>query len=170
METRCRHFLPQAVHLASLTRRQPALQAARDLFFKKDFEAALLCYCRVWRITRVHSDARADEAAAGALLHNIASCLHHLEEHNEAQEWYARAIAAFRAIQPPGRIGKMLSGDPNEQRIRFSEERMERAARGLPPTGEWLDGTGRRVEAPREQHGEQIESTVPRAAVVERGL
>ena len=116
------------------------LQEARDIFFKCDYEQALQQYVRAFWMSILRGDSGFEKQVESSVIHNIASCLHHLDELNEAQEWYARAIASFRSIK-----SGWFDGDVNERRIRFSEEKMQRAAQGLLPTEEFLDSNGNKA-------------------------
>ena len=125
-------------------------QDAKASFFSGDFVQALQLYVKGHAIMSAFGNAGYDEAIEGTILHNIASCLHNLNELSEAQEWYGRAIVAFRA-KHPGFLSKLVNGDLNEKRIGFSEERMARAAQGLPPTDEYLDSSGRKAASPADR-------------------
>ena len=103
-------------------------------------------YVRAFTMSTLRGDSGFEKSVAASVIHNIASCLHHLDELNEAQEWYARAIAAFRTIK-----SGWFDGDINERRISFSEEKMQRAAQGLLPTEEFLDANGNKTSKPPDE-------------------
>eukprot|EP00966_Prymnesium_polylepis_P252701 5841614-Prymnesium_polylepis.2 len=94
---------------------------------------------------RVRGNHEFDDALEGTILHNMASCLHYLDELNEAQEWYTRAISSFRVIRT-SRMDRLVNGDVNERRIQFASERMHLAAQGKQPKWEMLSGGGSKSE------------------------
>ena len=132
------------------------LEEAKAVFFKSDFERALRLYVDALMLSEADAS-DGSESVTGAVLHNIASCLHHLDEMNEAQEWYARAIATFHAIKPAGRVSRFLGEDTsNERRIQFTVERLQMAAQGRLPPSEFLDTEGKKQKASGfDDHGQE---------------
>jgi tetratricopeptide (TPR) repeat protein len=132
-------------------RAREILMEAREIYFHADYVASLLLYARALALFQ---RSPGDPANMPATLHNIASCLHQLDELNEAQEWYARAIALFRAQEPQGRLKKMFSSDVNRRRIEFSQQRMQMAAAGRLPDAVYLDASGHATKGPTSGQGE----------------
>ena len=98
------------------------LTEAKELFHQKKYDEALNTFTHCLAVTEKTRSAK-DHAVRGAVVHNIASCLHNLGELEAAQAYYEQAIAAFqKAYTPP--LEKALYGDPNKRRIDFVKERL----------------------------------------------
>uniref|UniRef100_A0A7S2JAB3 Uncharacterized protein n=1 Tax=Haptolina brevifila TaxID=156173 RepID=A0A7S2JAB3_9EUKA len=88
----------------------------------------------------------AKHAEFGALMHNIASCLHCLGDLPRAKQYYERALVAFDT-PPPSRMSYLLFGDVDRKRCEFVRERLVDIEFGrLPDLTKFLDGYGKRRE------------------------
>ena len=92
----------------------------------------------------------------GAMLHNVASCLHHLAELDAAQAYYELAIANFRrAEQLLFGIAALRPGPEhdsvNRRRIDFVNQRISDIGRQqAPDTRSYMDSSGTRRPVLRE--------------------
>ena len=71
----------------------------------------------------------------GAIVHNIASCLHHLGELEAAQAYYEQAIQAFERAKTPF-LERMMYGNTNQRRVDFVKERLIDISWGRKPDGD----------------------------------
>ena len=77
-----------------------------------------------------HDSARAHRY--GALVHNIASCLHCMGDFDTAKVHYEQALLAFQK-DPPSKVGLWLYGDPGKKRSDFVRERLVDIEMGRKP-------------------------------------
>jgi len=117
------------------------LGEAKALFHQRKFEEALNTFTHCLAVTEKTRSGR-DQAVRGAVVHNIASCLHNLGEMEAAQAYYDQAIEAFKKAKTP-LLEKLFYGDPNRRRIDFVKERLVDITWGRKPDGDkYLDENG----------------------------
>ena len=86
----------------------------------------------------------------GAIVHNIASCLHHLGELEAAQAYYEQAIQAFEKAKTPF-LERMMYGNTNQRRVDFVKERLIDISWGRKPDGDkYLDENGHKRPVPTQ--------------------
>lgn len=121
-------------------------EEARRAFFHRDFERALTAFRHAQSIAEKTASA-GSHAEYGAIMHNIATCLHSLGELDGAREHYHAALAAFQR-HPPSRVWVALYGDVDSRRCDFVRERLADVEAGRKPDLDtYLDGTGYRRKA-----------------------
>ena len=82
----------------------------------------------------------------GAIVHNIASCLHCLGYFEDAETHYRAALSAFQK-HPVGRVYAAVYGDVDKRRCDFVKERLVDIEHGRKPDLEkYLDGNGHKRE------------------------
>ncbi|KAL1507352.1 hypothetical protein AB1Y20_008198 [Prymnesium parvum] len=117
------------------------LATAKELFHQKKFEEALNTFTHCLAVTEKTRTSK-DQAVRGAVIHNIASCLHNLGELEAAQAYYEQAIQAFQKAETPV-IEKAFFGDVNKRRISFVKERLVDITWGRrPECDKYLDENG----------------------------
>ena len=117
------------------------LAEAKTLFHQRKFEEALNTFTHCLAVTEKTRSAT-DHAVRGAVIHNIASCLHNLGEMEAAQAYYEQAIDAFKKAKTP-LIERAIYGDANKRRIEFVKERLVDISWGRKPDGDkYLDENG----------------------------
>ena len=117
------------------------LAEAKTLFHQRKFEEALNTFTHCLAVTEKTRSAK-DHAVRGAVIHNIASCLHNLGEMESAQAYYEQAVEAFQKAKTP-MLEKAIYGDPNKRRIEFVKERLVDISWGRKPDGDkYLDENG----------------------------
>jgi len=135
------------------------LSEAKTLFHQRKFEEALNTFTHCLAVTEKTRSAK-DHAVRGAVIHNIASCLHNLGEMEAAQAYYEQAIEAFKKAYTP-LMERAIYGDANKRRIEFVKERLVDISWGRKPDGDkYLDENGnKRPVAPvfgeSQENGEQ---------------
>ena len=74
------------------------LNCGKRLFHKEQYEAALQAFMHSISVLEKPGQALTSDELEwrGAMLHNLASCLHHLDELDAALTYYELAIASFR--------------------------------------------------------------------------
>eukprot|EP00326_Haptolina_ericina_P026074 CAMPEP_0181200520 /NCGR_PEP_ID=MMETSP1096-20121128/17811_1 /TAXON_ID=156174 ORGANISM="Chrysochromulina ericina, Strain CCMP281" /NCGR_SAMPLE_ID=MMETSP1096 /ASSEMBLY_ACC=CAM_ASM_000453 /LENGTH=376 /DNA_ID=CAMNT_0023290889 /DNA_START=55 /DNA_END=1185 /DNA_ORIENTATION=+ len=123
------------------------LATAKDLFHHKKYEEALNTFTHCLAVTEKTRTSK-DHAVRGAVIHNIASCLHNLGEMEAAQAYYEQAIAAFQKAETP-MLEKAIYGDANKRRISFVKERLVDITWGRKPdVDKYLDENGRKRPVP----------------------
>ena len=123
------------------------LAEAKALFHQQKYEEALNTFTHCLAVTE-KSRSSMDHAVRGAVVHNIASCLHNLGELEAAQAYYEQAIDAFRRAKTPA-LEKMIYGDPNKRRVEFVKERLVDISWGRKPDGDkYLDENGVKRDVP----------------------
>ena len=111
------------------------------LFHQRKFEEALNTFTHCLAVTEKTRSAK-DHAVRGAVIHNIASCLHNLGEMEAAKAYYEQAIEAFKQAKTPV-LEKAIYGDPNKRRVDFVKERLVDISWGRKPDGDkYLDARG----------------------------
>ena len=84
----------------------------------------------------------------GAVVHNIASCLHNLGEMEAAQAYYDQAITEFKKAKTP-LFERFFYGDANKRRIDFVKERLVDITWGRKPdVDKYLDENGNKRAVP----------------------
>ncbi|KOO26153.1 hypothetical protein Ctob_005670 [Chrysochromulina tobinii] len=117
------------------------LAEAKTLFHQRKFEEALNTFTHCLAVTEKTRSAK-DHAVRGAVIHNIASCLHNLGEMEAAQAYYEQAIEAFKKAYTP-LVERAIYGDANKRRIDFVKERLVDISWGRKPDGDkYLDENG----------------------------
>ena len=117
------------------------LGEAKVLFHQRKFEEALNTFTHCLAVTEKTRSAQ-DHAVRGAVIHNIASCLHNLGEMEAAQAYYDQAIEAFKKAKTP-LFERWFYGDANRRRIDFVKERLVDITWGRKPDGDkYLDENG----------------------------
>ena len=117
------------------------LAEAKTLFHQRKFEEALNTFTHCLAVTEKTRSAK-DHAVRGAVIHNIASCLHNLGEMEAAQAYYEQAIEAFKKAYTP-LVERAIDGDANKRRIDFVKERLVDISWGRKPDGDkYLDENG----------------------------
>ncbi len=136
------------------------LSEAKTLFHQRKFEEALNTFTHCLAVTEKTRSAK-DHAVRGAVIHNIASCLHNLGEMEAAQAYYEQAIDAFKKAYTP-LVERAIYGDANKRRIEFVKERLVDISWGRKPDGDkYLDENGvKRPVAP--VFGQVPEDATPR--------
>jgi len=119
---------------------------ARAKFHQAKFQDALNGFQYCLAVLEKTADsaqlARGKAAEYGALMHNIASCLHCMEDWERAKDYYHRALVAF-STPPPGRLSFMLYGHVDKKRCDFVKERLMDIENGrTPDLSKFLDGNG----------------------------
>ena len=142
------------------------LGEAKVLFHQRKFEEALNTFTHCLAVTEKTRSAR-DHAVRGAVIHNIASCLHNLGEMEAAKAYYEQAVDAFKKAYTP-MLERMIYGNPNQRRIDFVKERLVDIAWGRKPDGDkYLDENGNKKPVPEAMtHGS--ESQAAEQALTER--
>ena len=123
------------------------LAEAKSLFHQHKYEEALNTFTHCLAVTEKSRSAK-DHAVRGAVVHNIASCLHNLGEMEAAQAYYEQAIDAFKRakISP---VERLIFGDPNKRRMEFVKERLVDISWGRKPDGDkYLDENGNKRDVP----------------------
>lgn len=126
------------------------LSCGKQLFHQQEYEAALQAFTQsIAVLEEPGSPLGADELEwRGALLHNMASCLHHLAELDAAMVYYDLALASFRASERllHGLAAAAPSTDTvNGRRIAFVNQRLyDIANHTIPDARSFLDGSGNR--------------------------
>ena len=119
------------------------LGEAKALFHQHKYEEALNTFTHCLAVTEKTRNSK-DLAVRGAILHNIASCLHCLGEMDKAKAHYLAALAAFQR-NPPSRLWVALNGDLARRRCDFVRERLDDIEAGRKPDlDHFLDGSGQR--------------------------
>ena len=122
---------------------------ARIHFHKQDFEQALHVFRHGLSIAE-KTASKGTLSEYGALLHNIASCLHCLGDFESAKEHYLAALNAFQK-HPPSRVWAALYGDVDKRRCDYVRERLIDIEFGRKPDlGKYLDGFGRKRDVTEE--------------------
>ena len=107
----------------------------------------------------------ADDTEHGALMHNIASCLHCLGDFEAAKAHYERALEAFSSARPPSRLSYLVYGNIDHKRCEFVRERLADVALGrLPDLDKYLDSFGHRravTEYDREAQPREAPGAAP---------
>eukprot|EP00322_Chrysochromulina_rotalis_P018630 CAMPEP_0115848512 /NCGR_PEP_ID=MMETSP0287-20121206/10963_1 /TAXON_ID=412157 /ORGANISM="Chrysochromulina rotalis, Strain UIO044" /LENGTH=391 /DNA_ID=CAMNT_0003302433 /DNA_START=17 /DNA_END=1193 /DNA_ORIENTATION=+ len=119
---------------------------ARKKFHQRKFEEALHAFqhCLAVAEKTTTSSRTAKMAEYGALLHNVASCLHCLGDFATAKAYYERALICFEG-PAPSRLSYVLYGDVDSKRCEFVRERLVDIEFGrLPDLDKYLDGYGKR--------------------------
>lgn len=133
------------------------LTEAKEQFHRGEYEMALNTFTACLAVTEKTRNSK-DFAVRGAIVHNIASCLHHLGEIEAAQEYYEQAINSFEKAKMPV-VEKLLYGDTNKRRVDFVKERLIDISWGRKPDiDKYLDENGRKRPVPApppELAGEQ---------------
>lgn len=128
------------------------LGEAKALFHQKKFDEALNTFTHCLAVTEKTRSAK-DHAVRGAVIHNIASCLHNLGEMEAAQAYYDQAIDAFKKAKTP-MLERMFYGDANRRRIDFVKERLVDITWGRKPDGDkYLDENGNKRPVPETLAG-----------------
>ena len=130
---------------------------ARQKFHQGNFEEALhgFQYCLAVAEKTTGSGNSSKMAEYGAMLHNIASCLHCLGDFATAKTYYERALQAFEG-PPPSRFSYMLYGDVDRKRCDFVRERLIDIEHGRKPDlDKYLDGYGNRRDVTAELASER---------------
>lgn len=123
------------------------LTEAKEQFHRAQYEEALNTFTACLAVTEKTRNSK-DFAVRGAIVHNIASCLHHLGEIEAAQEYYEQAIASFEKANT-GMVEKLLYGDTNKRRVDFVKERLIDISWGRKPDiDKYLDENGRKRPVP----------------------
>jgi len=123
------------------------LSEAKALFHRKEYEESLNTFTHCLAVTEKTRSSK-DATVRGAIVHNIASCLHHLGELEAAQAYYEQAIQAFEKAKTPF-VEKMMYGDTNKRRIDFVKERLIDISWGRKPDGDkYLDENGHKRPVP----------------------
>lgn len=123
------------------------LTEAKEQFHRAEYELALNTFTACLAVTEKTRNSK-DFAVRGAIVHNIASCLHHLGEIEAAQEYYEQAIASFEKANT-GVVERLLYGDTNKRRVDFVKERMIDISWGRKPDiDKYLDENGRKRPVP----------------------
>jgi len=123
------------------------LTEAKEQFHRAQYEEALNTFTACLAVTEKTRNSK-DFAVRGAIVHNIASCLHHLGEIEAAQEYYEQAITSFEKANT-GIVEKLLYGDTNKRRVDFVKERMIDISWGRKPDiDKYLDENGRKRVVP----------------------
>ena len=131
---------------------------ARKHFHNRDFEQALTVFRHSLSIAE-KTASKGTHAEYGAIMHNVASCLHCLGDFEGAKEHYLAAMAAFQK-HPPSRVWTALYGDVDKRRCEFVRERLVDIEFGRKPDlDKYLDGSGYK----REVTDEVIRQTVMEA-------
>jgi len=124
------------------------LSEAKDLFHRNMYEEALNTFTHCLAVTEKTRNSR-DLAVRGAILHNIASCLHHLGQYTAAQQYYEQAIDSFQKCKTP-MYEKMLYGNTNQRRVDFVKERLIDISWGRKPDiDKYLDENARKQPVPQ---------------------
>lgn len=124
------------------------LNDAKEQFHRGEYEQALNTFTATLAVTEKTRSSK-DYAVRGAIVHNIASCLHHLGEIEAAQEYYEQAINSFEKAKT-GVVEKMLYGDTNKRRVDFVKERLIDISWGRKPdVDKYLDELGRKKVVPQ---------------------
>jgi len=117
------------------------LAEAKQLFHQHKYKEALNTFTHCLAVTEKTRSAK-DHAVRGAVIHNIASCLHNLGEMEAAQAYYEQAIDAFKKAKTP-LFERVLYGDANRRRVDFVKERLVDITWGRKPDGDkYLDENG----------------------------
>ena len=123
------------------------LGEAKTLFHQRKFEEALNTFTHCLAVTEKTRSAK-DHAVRGAVIHNIASCLHNLGEMEAAQAYYEQAIDAFKKAKVP-MLERVIYGDANKKRMDFVKERLVDITWGRKPDGDkYLDENGNKRPVP----------------------
>ena len=126
------------------------LSCGKQLFHQREYEAALQAFTQsIAVLEEPGTPLGADELEwRGALLHNMASCLHHLAELDAAMFYYDLALKSFRASERllHGLAAAAPSIDTiNGRRIAFVNARLHDIANStIPDARSFLDGSGNR--------------------------
>jgi len=139
------------------------------LYRRGQFEDALNTFTHALAITD-KTDGTA--GVRGAIVHNIASCLHQLGEVEAAQVYYQQAIHAFEAgatsTKLIDKIDKVINGNINQKRADFVKDRFIDIAWGRKPdTNKYLDSQGRKKTTElQDAIGNQIHGPAPGLALM----
>lgn len=128
------------------------LSEAKDLFHRAMYEEALNTFTHCLAVTE-KTRGHKELAVRGAIVHNIASCLHHLGELEAAQEYYEQAIQSFNRAETPT-MERLLHGDTNKRRVDFVKERLIDISWGRRPDADkFLDENGVKRPVPQVATG-----------------
>lgn len=123
------------------------LAQAKTDFHAGKYEEALNTFTHCLAVTE-KSRTSQDATVRGAVLHNIASCLHHQGKMEAAQAYYEQAVACFRKTKTP-LVDRIFYGDTNQRRVDFVKERLIDISWGKKPDGDkYLDENGRKRPVP----------------------
>jgi len=127
------------------------LAEAKQLFHQHKYQEALNTFTHCLAVTEKTRSAK-DHAVRGAVIHNIASCLHNLGEMEAAQAYYEQAIDAFKKAKTP-LFERVLYGDANRRRVDFVKERLVDITWGRKPDGDkYLDENGIKRPVPASHY------------------
>ena len=133
------------------------LGEAKVLFHQRKFEEALNTFTHCLAVTEKTRSAK-DYAVRGAVVHNIASCLHNLGEMEAAQAYYDQAITEFKKAKTP-LFERFFYGDANKRRIDFVKERLVDITWGRKPdVDKYLDENGNKRAVPDALAGARARS------------
>lgn len=128
------------------------LSEAKDLFHRAMYEEALNTFTHCLAVTE-KTRSHKELAVRGAIVHNIASCLHHLGELEAAQEYYEQAIQSFNRAETP-MMERLLHGNTNKRRVDFVKERLIDISWGRKPDADkFLDENGVKRPVPQVPAG-----------------
>lgn len=131
------------------------LSEAKDLFHREQFEEALGRFTHGLSLVEKTRTAK-DLTVRGAILHNIASCLHHLGQYDAAQEYYQQAIQAFTKCKTPLHE-RLLHGNMNQRRLDFVKSRLIDISWGRKPDNDkYLNEHARKRPVPQPPAGTKL--------------
>jgi len=153
------------------------LSCGKQLFHKEQYEGALQAFMHSISVLEQPGQSLGPDELEwrGAMLHNLASCLHHLHELDSAIAYYELAIASFRhadrLLAGIAAMSPAMQGfdTVNKRRIHFVNQRLHAIRLNLPPdTHNYMDSDGvqRRVHFPKgaEADAAAVAATVEVAA------
>jgi len=125
---------------------------------RSQFEEALHLFKQCQAVIQ-RTRSRSEHAEYGAVMHNIASCLHCLGQFDDAKGYYEQAVVCFESASP-SRLWVALYGDVDQRRAQFARERLIDLEYGRKPDlDKYLDGYGK-----KQQVTPDLAQPPPRAA------
>ena len=119
---------------------------ARMKFHQRKFEEALHLFRQCLAMVEKTMAQGDSHSEYGAILHNIASCLHCLGHFQEAKGMYERALTAFQK-ENNSRFWRAINGDVGGRRCDFVRERLiDIEFHRKPDLDKYLDGYGYKRE------------------------
>merc|ERR1712110_17186 len=114
---------------------------AAQAYRTQDFEVALNLFTKYLACVEAYDPTDKDTRAA--IISNIGSSLHNMEDYGPAEEFYTAGIRMFEQIQT-GRLTWLFYGDVNAKRLEYMKARVgELSQRQRPDLQKYLDGNGR---------------------------
>lgn len=142
------------------------MEEARKACMVHNWEEALELFTHALAVSEKSNSGsvNGDAGGRGALVHNIAFCLHLLGEFDAARIYYEQSLECFKKVSlpvhqrllngllyPERMAFELMHGGLNHNRIQLTKERLLDLTFGRKPNLEQLDQFGRRKEMTRPQ-------------------